>query len=169
MKVAHSEFETINERIIGAKAINANNAKLIESRTAEIKLKQSNLLEIIEKITTLTTEISDYFSNLAAIVKQEFAGDIELDVQLLEYVMSKDEYKDCFKITANCKVFPYECNGALQNNVKMQVLANLQRLKGYTGVTVMDNCEANTTQPVNTCGLNCVLAYATNDNELIIK
>ena len=115
------------------------------------------------------TEISDYFSNLAAIVKQEFAGDIELDVQLLEFVMSRDEYKDCFKITANGKVFPYECNGALQNNVKMQVLANLQRLKGYTGVTVMDNCEANTTQPVNTCGLNCVLAYATLENELTIK
>jgi len=169
LKTAHSEFERINEEIIGAKAINTNNAKLIQSRTAEIKLKQANLLEIIEKITTLTTEISDYFSNLATIVKQEFTGDIELDVQLLEYVMSKDEYKDCFKITANGKVFPYECNGALQNNVKMQVLANLQRLKGYSGVTVMDNCEANTTQPVNTCGLNCVLAYATLENELTIK
>lgn len=169
LKAAHAEFEAINEQIIGSKAINVNNAKLIESRSSEIKLKQSNLLQIIEKITTLTTEISDYFSNLAAIVKQEFVGDIELDVQLLEYVMSRDEYKDCFKITADGKVFPYECNGALQNNVKMQVLANLQRLKGYIGVTVMDNCEANTTQPVDTCGLNCVLAYATNDNELIIK
>lgn len=169
LKAAHAEFEVINEQVIGAKAINANNAKLVESRTEEIKLKQSNLLEIIEKITTLTTEISDYFSNLATVVKQEFAGDIELDVQLLEFVMSRDEYKDCFKITANGKVFPYECNGALQNNVKMQVLANLQRLKGYTGVTVMDNCEANTTQPVNTCGLNCVLAYATLENELTIK
>lgn len=169
LKAAHAEFERINEQIIGAKAINANNAKLIESRTEEIKLKQANLLQIIEKITTLTTEISDYFSNLATIVKQEFSGGIELDVQLLEYVMSRDEYKDCFKITANGKVFPYECNGALQNNVKMQVLANLQRLRGYTGVTVMDNCEANTSQPVNTCGLNCVLAYATFENELIIK
>ena len=169
LKDAHSEFERINEEIIGAKAINANNAKLIESRIEEISLKQANLLEIIEKITILTTEISDYFSNLATVVKQEFAGDIELDVQLLEHVMSRDEYKDCFKITANGKVFPYECNGALQNNVKMQVLANLQRLKGYTGITVMDNCEANTTQPVNTCGLNCVLAYATLENELTIK
>lgn len=169
LKTAHSEFERINEEIIGAKAINSNNAKLIESRSAEIELKQTNLLEIIAKIITLTTEISDYFSNLATIVKQEFSGDIELDVQLLEHVMSRDEYKDCFKITANGKVFPYECNGALQNNVKMQVLANLQRLKGYTGVTVMDNCEANTTQPINTCGLNCVLAFATLENELIIK
>lgn len=169
LKSAHLEFEAINKEIIGAKAINANNAKLIESRSAEIKEKQANLLQIIEKITTLTAEISDYFSNLATVVKQEFAGDIELDVQLLEYVMSRDEYKDCFKITANGKVFPYECNGALQNNVKMQVLANLQRLKGYTGVTVMDNCEANTTQPINTCGLMAVLAFATNDNELIIK
>lgn len=169
LKAAHVEFERINEEIIGAKAINANNAKLIESRSAEIKEKQANLLQIIEKITALTDEISDYFSNLATVVKQEFAGEIELDVQLLEHVMSRDEYKDCFKITANGKVFPYECNGALQNNIKMQVLANLQRLKGYTGVTVMDNCEANTTQPINTCGLNCILAYATNDNELIIK
>ena len=83
--------------------------------------------------------------------------------------MSRGEYKDCFKITANGKVFPYECNGALQNNVKMQILYNLQRLKGYTGITVMDNAESNTTQPINTLDLNCVLAYATNDNELTIK
>jgi len=126
-------------------------------------------LIIGEKIVTLTEEISSYFSNLSGIIQQEFAGDIKIDVELLKYVMSQDEYKDCFKITANGKVFPYECNGALQNNVKMQILFNLQRLKGYTGVTVMDNCEANTTQPINTLGLNCVLAFATNDNELIIK
>ena len=169
LKCAHAEFERIDEEIIGAKAINANNKKLIAERTSEIKKKQENLIEIIEKITQLTAEISDYFSNLDGVVKEEFAGEIELSVELLEYVMSRDEYKDCFKITANGKVFPYECNGALQNNVKMQVLANLQRLKGYAGVTVMDNCEANTTQPSNTCGLNCVLAFATNDNELIIK
>lgn len=166
---AHTEFTRIDKEIIGAKAINSNNAKLIESRSKEIKEKQANLLQIIEKITVLTTEISDYFSSLANIVKQEFAGDIKIDVELLEYVMSRDEYKDCFKITANGKIFPYECNGALQNNVKLQVLANLQRLKGYKGITVMDNCEANTTQPVNTCGLNCVLAFATLENELIIK
>lgn len=169
LKTAHLDFEIVRESIIGANAINANNASYRKANLEEIKENQVNLLQIIEKITTLTTEISDYFSNLATIVKQEFAGDIELDVQLLEYVMSRDEYKDCFKITANGKVFPYECNGALQNNVKMQVLANLQRLKGYCGITVMDNCEANTTQPVNTCGLNCVLAYATLENELIIK
>jgi len=169
LKTAHSDFETINEQIIGAKAINANNAKLIAERSKEIKEKQTNLLQIIEQITTLTTEISDYFSNLTNIVKTEFAGDILIDVELLEYVMSRGEYKDCFKITANGKVFPYECNGALQNNVKMQILHNLQRLKEYTGVTVMDNCEANTTQPINTLDLNCVLAYATNDSKLTIN
>ncbi len=83
--------------------------------------------------------------------------------------MSKDEYKDCFKITANGKVFPFECNGALQNNTKLQILANMQRLKGYTGVTILDNAEANTTQPLNTLGLNAVIAYATLENELTIK
>jgi hypothetical protein len=169
LKNAHSEFERIEKLITGAQAINENNAYLKFERGLEIKSKQANLLTIIEKITTLTTEISDYFSNLSNIVREEFAGDIEIDVQLLEYVMSKDEYKDCFKITANGKVFPYETNGALQNNVKMQILFNLQRLKGYTGVTVMDNCEANTTQPINTLGLNCVLVFATNYEQLIIK
>jgi hypothetical protein len=83
--------------------------------------------------------------------------------------MSRDEYKDCFKITANGKIFPYECNGALQNNVKMQILYNLQRLKDYKGVTVLDNAEANTTQPINTLGLNAIIAFATLENELIIK
>jgi hypothetical protein len=94
---------------------------------------------------------------------------LKLMLNFLEHVMSKDEYKDCFKITANGKVFPFECNGALQNNVKMQILFNLQRLKNYNSVTIMDNCEANTSQPINTLGLNCVIAFATFDNELLIK
>lgn len=168
LKQAHEDFELLKMEIWKAKGVNENNVELRIERDAQIKLKQANLLQIGEQIVTLTAEISDYFSNLSNIVKQEFAGDISIDVELLEYVMSKDEYKDTFKITANGKVFPYECNGALQNNVKMQILANLQRLKGYSGVTVMDNCEANTTQPINTLGLNCVLAFATLDKELII-
>lgn len=166
---AYHIFEAKNKEIIGQIAINGNNAKLRDQYNAEIKELQNSLFTIGEGIAKLTTEISDYFSNLQGIVKSEFAGDIEIDVELLEYVLTKDEWKDCFKITANGKVFPYECNGALQNNLKLQILATFQRLKGYSGITLMDNCEANTTQPINTCGLNCVLAYATNDNELIIK
>lgn len=166
---AYQIFEAKNKEIIGQVAINGNNAKLRDQYNAEIKELQNSLFTIGEEIAKLTTEISDYFSNLQGIVKSEFAGDIEIDVELLEYVLTKDEWKDCFKITANGKVFPYECNGALQNNLKLQILATFQRLKGYSGITLMDNCEANTTQPINTCGLNCVLAYATNDNELIIK
>ena len=169
LKNAHSEFEILNKRIIGQIAINGNNVKLREQYNTEIKALQGSLFTIGEEIAKLTKEISDYFSNLQGIVKSEFAGDIEIDVELLEYVLTKDEWKDCFKITANGKVFPYECNGALQNNLKLQVLATFQRMKGYSGITLMDNCEANTTQPINTCGLNCVLAYATNDENLIVK
>ena len=165
---AYHIFEAKNKEIIGQIAINGNNAKLRAQYNAEIKQLQDSLFTIGEEIAKLTAEISDYFSNLEGIVKSEFAGKIEIGVELLEYVMSRDEYKDCFKITANGKVFPYECNGALQNNLKLQILATFQRLKGYTGITLMDNCEANTTQPVETCGLNCVLAYATNDENLSI-
>lgn len=169
LKAANRLFLYIDKKINKAIGVNENNVKLIAEREKEIKEKQVNLLVIDEKIVTLDAEIKDYFGNLNGVVKNEFAGEIELDVKLLEFVMATKEYKNVFKITANGKIFPYECNGALQNNVKMQVLANLQRLKGYTGITVMDNCEANTTQPVNTCGLNCVLAYATLENELTIK
>jgi len=35
------------------------------------------------------------------------------------------------------------------NNVKLQVLRTLQRLKNYSGLTIMDNAEANTTEPLN--------------------
>ena len=85
---------------------------------------------------------------------------------MLLHVMS---IKDVFRITANGNIFPYDCNGALQNNVKLQVLATLQRLKGYTGITIMDNAEANTTQPIDQNGLNLVIAGATESSELIIK
>ena len=36
---------------------------------------------------------------------------LEIGVQLQEYVITTGEYSDIFKITANGKVFPYECNG----------------------------------------------------------
>jgi len=169
LKKAHADFTELEKSIIGANAINENNAKNIEELQKEITKKQAYLLEIGENIAKLTAEITDYFSNVKGIIQEEFKGDIDIDVELLEYVMARDEYKDCFKITANGKVFPYECNGALQNNVKMQILFNLQRLAKYSGVTILDNAESNTTQEVKTHGLNCILAYATNDNELIIK
>jgi hypothetical protein len=169
LKQGFEDYKILEMEIWKAKGVNENNIKLIAERAKQIKEKQSNLLQIGENIVTLSNEITDYFSNLSKIVKTEFAGDILLDVELLEFVMSRDEYKDCFKITANGKVFPYECNGALQNNVKLQILANMQRLKDYKGVTVMDNCEANTTQKINTLGLNCVLSFATLENELLIK
>ena len=168
LKQARADFELQNKEITKQIGVNENNVRLRAQYNAEIKQLQDSLFTIGEEIAKLTAEISDYFSNLEGIVKSEFDGKIEISVELLEYVMSRDEYKDCFKITANGKVFPYECNGALQNNLKLQILATFQRLKGYTGITLMDNCEANTSTPINTCGLNCVLAYATNDENLSI-
>lgn len=169
LKQAHEQFEMLNKQIIGQTAINENNVKLREQYASDIKVLQANLFTIGEEISDLTSKISDYFSNLQGVVKNEFAGDILIDVELLEYVMSRDEWKDCFKITANGKIFPYECNGALQNNLKLQVLSTFQRLQGYKGITLLDNAEANTSTPINTCGTNCILAYATFDTELIIK
>jgi hypothetical protein len=169
LKQAHEIFEIESKKIIGQNAINENNVKLRKQYTNEIKQLQANLFTIGEQITILNAEISDYFSNLNNVVKSEFSGEIDVDVELLEYVISKDEWKDCFKITANGKVFPYECNGALQNNLKLQILSTFQRLKDYKGITLLDNAEANTTQPINTCGMNCILAFATNEKELTIK
>jgi len=169
IKEAHATFKLAKVDVNKAIGVNENNVKLRDQYEKEIKALQGDLFTIGEQIAFLTTKISNYFSNLNGVVKSEFSGAIEIDVQLLELVITTGEYKDCFKITANGKVFPYECNGALQNNLKLQVLSTFQRLKGYKGITLMDNCESNTTDPINTCGMNCVLAFATTDKELIIK
>lgn len=169
IKEAHATFELAKVDINKSIGVNENNVKLREQYEKEIKALQADLFTIGEQIAKLTAEISEYFSNLNGVVKSEFSGAIEIDVQLLELVITTGEYKDCFKITANGKVFPYECNGALQNNLKLQVLSTFQRLKNYSGITLMDNCEANTTDPINTCGMNCVLAFATINKELTIK
>lgn len=169
LRAAHAEFVAIEKEITGAEAINSHSAAKRAENEMQIKTNQDLLFELDKKVVKIRAEISEYFSNLTELVKTEFAGAIEIGVELLEYVMSRDEYKDCFRITANGKAFPFECNGALQNNVKLQVLAALQRLNGYTGITIMDNCEANTTQPINTCGLPCVLATATNEAKLKIN
>ena len=165
----HNQYVEIHEAIVGANAVNANNAKIKERSESEIKEKQALIAELDSKIVTLQNEISDYFSNLDGVVKKEFSGKIEIGVQLQEYVITRDEYKDCFKIVADGKIFPGECNGAFKNNVKLQILRGLQKLRGYNGVTIFDNAEANTTEKINGEGLNLVIARATNDKELIIS
>ncbi len=169
LKEAHSQYQELRDKVIGAEAVNANNEVNKEKKNKEVKTKRELLLEVDGKIITLQSEITDYFSNLTDVVEKEFKGKLKIGVQLQEYVITRDEYKDIFKITANSKVFPNECNGALINNVKLQVLAGLQRLKGYKGITIMDNAEANTTQPIDKNGLNLVVAKATESIELIIK
>lgn len=165
---AHTQYQELRDEIVGAKAVNKNNEERKALTEFEIKKMQSILMEVDTEIIKLQEEITDYFSNLTDVVENEFSGKIKIGVQLQELIISKDEYKDVFKITADGKVFPHECNGALINNTKLQVLATLQRLKGYNGITIMDNAEANTTQPIEPCGLNLVMARATSDKKLII-
>jgi recombinational DNA repair ATPase RecF len=169
LKEAHTAYLEFEKEIIGANAINANNAKQKALKEAEIKANRDLLFTIGEELATLKNEISDYFSNLKGVVKTEFAGEIEIDVELQEFIMSRNEYDDCFRITANGCIFPYECNGALINNTKFQILAGLQRLAKYNGLTIMDNCEANTSQPINICGTNAVISIANFDEELSIN
>lgn len=166
---AHNEYQKLRDEIVGAKAVNKNNQERKALTELEIKKMQTLLMEVDTEIIKLQSEITDYFSNLTNVVDKEFSGKIKIGVQLQELIISKDEYKDVFKITADGKVFPHECNGALINNTKLQVLATLQRLKGYNGITIMDNTEANTTQAIEPCGLNLVIARATSDKELVIK
>lgn len=169
LEAFHQEFIKLSEKITGAKAVNKNNANIKAKSEAEIKEYQNLIANLDSEIVELQGKISDYFSNLDGVVKEEFKGKIEIGVQLQEYVITKDEYKDCFKIIADGKVFPSECNGAFKNNVKLQLLRGLQNLKGYKGITIFDNAEANTTDPINGEGLNLVIARATSDKELIIK
>ena len=166
---AHKQYQELRDEIVGAKAVNKNNEDLKANKEIEIQKFRDLLMEVDAEIITLQEEITDYFSNLTNVVEKEFGGKIKIGVELQEYIISKDEYKDAFKITADGKVFPYECNGALINNTKLQILATLQRLKGYNGITIMDNAEANTTQAIEPCGLNLVIARATSEKELVIK
>ena len=169
LKALVEEYSQAKELRIGHLAINENNSVKRLKLDAEIGEIRKNLFDIDQKIVSLSAQISEYFSNLKGVVSEAFKGDLLIDVELLEYVMSSEDYKDCFKITVDGKIFPYECNGALQNNAKFQILSTLQKIRGYNGVTLMDNCEANTTQPINICGTNAVITFATNDLELTIK
>ena len=63
---------------------------------------QALLMEVDTEIIKLQEEITDYFSNLT-VVENEFSK-IKIGVQLQELIISKDEYKDVFKITADGKV-----------------------------------------------------------------
>ncbi len=165
---AHKKYLAEKEAQTKAIGANENIAKIKQEKEAEIEEKKGILLGLDEQIATLKSDISDYFSNLRGVVEKEFAGKIKIEVVLLEYVITRQEYKDAFKIIADGKVFPHECNGALQNNVKLQILGTLQRLKGYEGITIMDNAEANTTQEVDASGTRLVLAKATKSDKLTI-
>jgi len=134
LQEAHNEYQKLRDEIVGAKAVNKNNEYIKAKKEAEIQKMQALLMEVDTEIIKLQEEITDYFSNLTDVVDKEFSGKIKIGVELQEYIISKEEYRDVFKITADGKVFPHECNGALINNTKLQVLATLQRLKGYNGV-----------------------------------
>lgn len=152
-----------------AEAINRHNEKLRKEKELEKTAKKQTLFEIAERIAKIQQEITDYFANLADIVTKKFAGDHVIELKLQEYVITTDDYKDCFVILADKKEFPTSCNGAMVNNVKCQILNGLQKMAGYKGVTLFDNAEANTTTPLNTLDLNIVVASATNDKTLNIK
>lgn len=169
LTAAHMQFNEKRDAVVGAQAINRNNEEKREEGERKIKEIRETLMKVDREVVELMTEISNYFSNLKGVVEVEFSGEIKIGVELLEYVITRDEYKDVFKITANGNVFPYDCNGALINNTKLQVLRTLQRLKDYTGLTIVDNTEANTTQSVNSQGLNLIAARATFDKELKIE
>ena len=165
---AHEEYEKIKTEREKAIGINENNSRLIAEKENEINNKCESLQKIALSIVEITNKISNYYKNLSDVIRREFRGKYDIDVKLSEFVLTKDEYKDCFKIIADGKIFPYECNGAMQNNVKTQILYNLQRLAGYTGPTIIDNVEANTTEPILTYNLKALIARATNDDELKI-
>jgi hypothetical protein len=165
---AHEEFEKIKTQREKAIGINENNSRLIAEKENEINKKYESLRKISQSIVDITNKISNYYKNLSDVIRREFRGKYDIDVKLSEFIITKDEYKDCFKIIADGKIFPYECNGAMQNNVKTQILYNLQRLAGYTGPTIIDNVEANTTEPIITYNLKALIARATNDDELNI-
>jgi hypothetical protein len=169
LKAAHVEFLELQILINKAAGVNENNTEVRTKKEGSIKENQIFLADLDQDVVALDQEISDYFKNLDGIVAKEFAGTFEIGVKLQEYVITKKEYKDCFKITADNNVFPHECNGAFVNNIKLQVLSALQRLKGYKGITIMDNSEANTTQALNHNGLNLVVAKATQSKSLEIK
>ena len=166
---AHDEYSELMIKITKAEGVNENNELNKSKKIKEVADNREFMSELDKKIVPLQNEISDYFSNLKDIVEKEFEGKIKIGVQLQEYVITKNEYKDCFKIIANDNIFPSECNGAFLNNVKLQVLRTLQRLKNYSGLTIMDNAEANTTEPLNSDGLNLVATKATHDNQLLIN
>ena len=166
LEIEYQNARDERNKLIG---VNENNAKLRAEKEKEKSEMQGALLELDSKIIKLQNEITEYFANLKGVVKKEFAGKYDIDVELLELVITTKEYKDVFKITANGRVFPYECNGAMINNVKLQLLNGMQRLAGYNGVTILDNVEANTTEALNAYDLKLVSAQATFDKELLIK
>ena len=166
---AHNLFKTQRVEQNEKQGVNKNNELIRIKKNEEKELLRVGLINVNSDLVELENQISNYFSNLNGIVKENFAGKIEINVQLQELVITKNEYKDVFKITANNNIFPYECNGAFKNNVKLQILRGLQKLSGYNGITLIDNTEANTTEALDDNGLQLVAVCATFDNDLIIE
>lgn len=169
LKQLESEYQNARDERNKLIGVNENNAKLRAEKEKEKSEMQGALLELDSKIIKLENEITEYFANLKGVVKKEFAGNYDIDVELQELVITTREYKDVFKITADGRVFPHECNGAMINNVKLQLLNGMQRLAGYNGVTILDNVEANTTEPLESYDLNLISAQATFDKELTFE
>lgn len=165
----HRLYTEQYEAKLSAEAVNKHNEKLRAENETEREKKRAAIMELTERITALKQAISDYFANLANVITEKFAGQYKIELKLQEYVITNDDYKDCFRVIANGKEYPHGCNGAMQKNVECQLLNGLQKLAGYNGLTVIDNAEANTTIPLDTLELNAVVAKATENKELTLK
>ncbi len=169
LKDAHTEY--LNAKEIQTKQIGVNENNVLERqlRDGKIKSMQTILFNLDTEIVKLKQEISNYFSHLDKVVDETFTGRFEIGVKLQELIVTKNEYKDVFKITADGRVFPYECSGAMINNIKLQILRGLQNLADYKGITIMDNVEANTTEKIEAYDLSLISAQATFDKELTFE
>lgn len=166
------KFNKIEAEIKDAEAIINHNEKLRLQYENDLQDLKIRFLNVQKSIAEITEAIKNYSENIKTEFSNHFPGKLEIDIEVMEYIITTGDYNQTFFFVVNGKRFDLNIkannrlNGALMNNAKIQILAGLQKLSGKNYPILIDNAEANTTQAIDNCGKDLITFTANFDEEL---
>lgn len=163
------EIEAENLKI---EAIIEHNEKLRANFNLELEELKIRYLNVKKRIAEIEAGIKKYSETIKAEFAKHFAGKLNIEIEVMEYILTTGEYNQTFFFKVNGKRFDAfnrannQLNGALEVNAKIQILAGLQNLSGKSYPILIDGIEKNTTQKIENCGKDLIITRANFDEKL---
>lgn len=161
MRELNAEWERLNKKLIGATAINENNAKIKDEYNQKKKELKKNYISLVADFEKTSNEIIEYTEKISKKLKNIFDGKYDLSFELFSETLDGEINDDVCNIYANGQVY---LNEATTVNVGMQILYGLQKFYGKSYTVLLDRTES--VNDIDTYDLDIIYTKVTEDNKL---